>query len=234
MDNAAIDTERAGLWKTMHKLEQMIHISKTPRQAARGQGQRARRDRPGQGQGDPRERAVLHPPAHDRPADADGGDGAGLSRARPGQEEQCRAGEGRRPRIDHHRLRAAHRGDRRPGDDATRSWCWSRSPRSTRPPPGMIDIDRRDAAHADRRDPRAGGLVDHPAGDAAARVPEHLRHDGPDRPVQAPGARQHEADGRHALGNEVEKSKGYIARAEGVNQAKLEGATSPFTPIESK
>ena len=28
MDNAAIDTERSGLWKTMHKLEQMIHISK--------------------------------------------------------------------------------------------------------------------------------------------------------------------------------------------------------------
>ncbi len=27
MDNAAIDTERAGLWKTMHRLEQMIHIS---------------------------------------------------------------------------------------------------------------------------------------------------------------------------------------------------------------
>ena len=29
MDNAAIDTERANLWKAMHKLEQMIHISKT-------------------------------------------------------------------------------------------------------------------------------------------------------------------------------------------------------------
>ena len=29
MDNAAIDTERANLWKTMHKLEQMAHISKT-------------------------------------------------------------------------------------------------------------------------------------------------------------------------------------------------------------
>lgn len=28
MDNAAIDTERSNLWKTMHKLEQMIHISK--------------------------------------------------------------------------------------------------------------------------------------------------------------------------------------------------------------
>ena len=41
MDNAAIDTERANLWKTMHKLEQMVHISKTPRPEARGQGQRA-------------------------------------------------------------------------------------------------------------------------------------------------------------------------------------------------
>ncbi|MEO6248381.1 MAG: toxic anion resistance protein [Sphingomicrobium sp.] len=29
MDNAAIDTERAGLWKQMHRLEQMIHISKS-------------------------------------------------------------------------------------------------------------------------------------------------------------------------------------------------------------
>jgi uncharacterized protein YaaN involved in tellurite resistance len=36
------------------------------------------------------------------------------------------------------------------------------------------------------------------------------------------------------LGNEVEKSKGYIARAEGVAQSKLENAASPFTPIESK
>jgi len=29
MDNAAIDTERANLWKTMHRLEQMVHISKS-------------------------------------------------------------------------------------------------------------------------------------------------------------------------------------------------------------
>jgi uncharacterized protein YaaN involved in tellurite resistance len=36
------------------------------------------------------------------------------------------------------------------------------------------------------------------------------------------------------LGNEVEKSKGYIARAEGVAQNKLENASSPFTPLESK
>jgi uncharacterized protein YaaN involved in tellurite resistance len=36
------------------------------------------------------------------------------------------------------------------------------------------------------------------------------------------------------LGTEVEKSKGYIARAEGVSQGKLKGPDSPFTPIESK
>ena len=36
------------------------------------------------------------------------------------------------------------------------------------------------------------------------------------------------------LGKEVEKSKGYIARAEGVSQAKLEGPASPLTPIETK
>ncbi len=29
MDNAAIDTERANLWKTMHRLEQMVHISRS-------------------------------------------------------------------------------------------------------------------------------------------------------------------------------------------------------------
>ncbi len=87
------------------------------RREARGQGQRARRDRPGQGQGDPRDRALLHPPAHHRPSDPDGGHRAGLSRARPRQEEQCRAGEGRRPRLDHHRRGAAHRGHRRPGAD---------------------------------------------------------------------------------------------------------------------
>ena len=75
------------------------------RPAARGQGQRARRDRSRQGQGDPRDRPVLHAPAHDRPADADGGDGSGLSRARPRQEEQCRAGQGRRPRVDDDRRR---------------------------------------------------------------------------------------------------------------------------------
>ena len=36
------------------------------------------------------------------------------------------------------------------------------------------------------------------------------------------------------LGKEVEKSKGYIARAEGVAKGRLEGGPSPLTPIEAK
>src|SRR6476469_3352508 len=36
------------------------------------------------------------------------------------------------------------------------------------------------------------------------------------------------------LSTEVEKSKGYIARAEGVEKGRIEGAVSPLTPIEAK
>jgi hypothetical protein len=38
------------------------------------------------------------------------------------------------------------------------------------------------------------------------------------------------------LSTEVEKSKGYIARAEGVEQARIKGPAeaSPFAPIESR
>jgi uncharacterized protein YaaN involved in tellurite resistance len=38
----------------------------------------------------------------------------------------------------------------------------------------------------------------------------------------------------NTLSNEVEKSRGYIARAEGVEKAKLEHASSPLAPLESK
>jgi uncharacterized protein YaaN involved in tellurite resistance len=38
----------------------------------------------------------------------------------------------------------------------------------------------------------------------------------------------------NTLSKEVEKSKGYIARAEGVQQGRLESASSPLTPLEAK
>jgi hypothetical protein len=36
------------------------------------------------------------------------------------------------------------------------------------------------------------------------------------------------------LGKEVEKSRGYIARAEGVQQGRLENVSTPLTAIEAK
>ena len=105
MDNAAIDTERAGLWKTMHRLEQMIHISKSLDKTLEDKANELDATEPAKAKAIRETALVLHPPADHRSAHPDGGDGAGLSRARPGQEEQCRAGEGRRPRLDHHRRR---------------------------------------------------------------------------------------------------------------------------------
>src|SRR5205809_44490 len=115
MDNAAIDTERANLWKTMHKLEQMVHISKTL-------DQRLDDDRVGASHG-----------RHGRAGD-----------------DQSEAGA----RADHRAEYDHRRHDR---------------------------FDRRDAAYPDGGHPRAGGKFDDPPGDAAARFPEYLRHDGPDR-----------------------------------------------------
>ena len=37
-----------------------------------------------------------------------------------------------------------------------------------------------------------------------------------------------------SLGNEVEKSRGYIARAEGVEQNRQLGGPSPLAPLEIK
>ncbi len=108
MDNAAIDTERANLWGAMGRLEQMIHLSKAMDAKLEETAADSTTPIP-QGEGDPRNRTVLiHTPAHAGSADADGGDGAGLSGARPRQEEQRRTGEGRRSRQHHDRLGAAH------------------------------------------------------------------------------------------------------------------------------
>ena len=117
MDNAAIDVERANMWKTMGKLEQMIHISKTLDAKLEDKANELDATEPAKAKAI-RETALFY--TRQRTTDLltqMAVTRAGLSRARPGQEEQCRAGEGRRPRLDHHRLGAAHRGHRRPGAD---------------------------------------------------------------------------------------------------------------------
>ena len=77
-------------------------------------------------------------------------------------------------------------------------------------------FDRRDAAEQTGKIHEQAAQHD-PARDAAARVPEYLRHDGPGRHLQGE-ALENMKQTVETLSTEVEKSKGYIARAEGVNQ----------------
>ena len=233
MDNAAIDTERAGLWKTMHKLEQMIHISKSSTSSSRTRptsSTRPSRPRPRRSA----RRALFY--TRQRTTDlltqmAVTVQGyLALDLVKKNNVELVK-GVDRASTTTVSALRTAVT----VAQAMTNQKLVLEQITALNTTTARHDrFDRRAAAHPDRRDPRAGGVLDHPAGDAAARLPEHLRHDGPDRPLQARGARQHEADRRHARVNEVEKSKGYIARAEGVHQGKLEAPASPFTPIESK
>ena len=102
-DNAAIDVERQKLWAAMGRLEQMIHVSKALDAKLEAKALELEATDPAKAKAI-RETALFYVRQRTPgPADADGGHGAGLSRARPGQEEQRRAGEGRRPRLDHHR-----------------------------------------------------------------------------------------------------------------------------------
>ena len=74
-----------------------------------------RGDRPREGEGAARRRAVLRPPEAPGPADAAGRLDPGLPGDRPRPQEQHRADQGRRPGDHDDDRRAAHRGDRRPG-----------------------------------------------------------------------------------------------------------------------
>ena len=97
---------------------------------------------------------------------------------------------------------------------------------------GNDRFDRRDAAQPNRRDPRAGGSSTIPL-ETLQRAFQNI-YDTMDQidtfKLKALGNMKQTVE---TLGNEVEKSKGYIARAEGVNQGKLDGPASPFTPIEA-
>ena len=78
--------------------------------------------------------------------------------------------------------RAAHRGHRRPGDDQPEAGARA----DHRAQHDHRGHDRFAPASCCRTQTGAiheqAASLDDPAGDAAARLPEHLRHDGPDRP----------------------------------------------------
>ena len=102
------------------------------RRAPRRGHRRAGGHRPRQGQGAARRRPVLRPAEAPGPADPAGGLDPELPRHRHRHQEQHRADQGCRPRVDDHGVGAAHRGHRGPGARATRSSCSTRSRPSTR------------------------------------------------------------------------------------------------------
>jgi uncharacterized protein YaaN involved in tellurite resistance len=211
MDNAAIDTERANLWSAMGRLEQMIHLSKTMDAKLEDTANELDHTDPAKAKAI-RETALLHAPANAGPADPDGGHGAGLSGARSGQEEQCRAGEGRRPRLDHHRpaLRTA----------VTVAQALANQ---------KLVLDQITALNS-----TTANIIDRPALLRSQTAQIHEQAAASTIPLETlQRAFQNIYDTMDAidsfklkaldsmkttvttLGNEVEKSKGYIARAEG-------------------
>ena len=197
MDNAAIDIERANLWKTMGKLEQMIHISKALDAKLEDKADELDATDPAKAKAI-RETALFY--TRQRTTDlltqmAVTVQGylaldlvkknnvelvKGVDRASTTTVAALRTAVTVAQALTNQRL------------------VLEQITALNTTTANMIEFDRRDAEDPDRRDPQAGGLGDDPARDAAARVPEHLRHDGRDRPLQGQGARQHEADGRHA------------------------------------
>ena len=89
MDNAAIDVEQQKLWEAMGNLEQMIHISNCSARSWRKRPPNSTRPIRPRPRRCAKPRFVLCPPAHAGFAHTDGGERAGLSRARSGEEEQC-------------------------------------------------------------------------------------------------------------------------------------------------
>ena len=155
-----------------------------------------RGDRPREGEGAARGRAVLRPAEAPGPAHPARGVDPELPGHRHRDQEQHRADQGRRPRVDDHGLGAAHRGDRRPGAGQPEA----------RPRPdhrAQHDDQRHDRAHlrdAARQlgaDPAAGGVGDDRAAAAAGGVREHLRDDGRDRHLQGAGPGHHGRHHRH-------------------------------------
>ncbi len=152
--------------------------------------------RPGQGEGAARRRPLLRPAEAPGPADPAGGVDPELPRHRHRHQEQHRADQGRRPRLDDHGLGAADRGDRGPGSGQPEA--------RPRPDHGAEhDDERHDRAHqrdAPRQlgaDPGAGGVGDIGLPQLQAAFAEHLRHDGRDRHLQGAGPGQHGRHHRH-------------------------------------
>ena len=232
MDNAAIDTERANLWKTMHKLEQMVHISKTLDQRLEDKANELDATDPAKAKAI-RETALFY--TRQRTTDlltqmAVTVQGyLALDLVKKNNVELVK-GVDRASTTTVAALRTAVTVAQAMTNQKLVLEQVSALNTTTA---GMID------STGEMLRTQTGAIHEQAA---TSTIPlETLQrafqniYDTMDQidqfKLQALTNMKQTVD---TLGTEVEKSKGYIARAEGVNQAKLEGGVSPFTPIESK
>ena len=232
MDNAAIDTERANLWKTMHKLEQMVHISKSLDQKLEDKANELDATDPAKAKAI-RETALFY--ARQRTTDlltqmAVTVQGyLALDLVKKNNVELVK-GVDRASTTTVAALRTAVTVAQAM---TSQKLVLEQIGALNTTTAGMID------STGEMLRTQTGAIHEQAA---SSTIPlETLQRafqniydtmDQIDRfKLEALGNMKQTVD---TLGKEVEKSKGYIARAEGVNQAKLEGGASPLTPIEAK
>jgi uncharacterized protein YaaN involved in tellurite resistance len=232
MDNAAIDTERAGLWKTMHKLEQMIHISKSLDQQLEDKANELDATEPAKAKAI-RETALFY--TRQRTTDlltqmAVTVQGyLALDLVKKNNVELVK-GVDRASTTTVSALRTAVTVAQAMTNQKLVLEQISALNTTTA---SMID------STGEMLKTQTGAIHEQAASstiplETLQRAFQNI-YDTMDQidafKLQALGNMKQTVE---TLGKEVEKSKGYIARAEGVNQAKLESAASPLTPIESK
>jgi uncharacterized protein YaaN involved in tellurite resistance len=233
MDNAAIDTERANLWKTMHKLEQMIHISKTLDQQLEDKANELDATEPAKAKAI-RETALFY--TRQRTTDlltqmAVTVQGyLALDLVKKNNVELVK-GVDRASTTTVSALRTAVTVAQAMTNQKLVLEQISALNTTTA---GMID------STGEMLRTQTGAIHEQAASstiplETLQRAFQNI-YDTMDQidqfKLQALGNMKQTVE---TLGKEVEKSKGYIARAEGVNQAKLEGpVVSPLAPIEAK
>jgi uncharacterized protein YaaN involved in tellurite resistance len=232
MDNAAIDTERANLWKTMHKLEQMVHISKTLDQQLEDKANELDATDPAKAKAI-RETALFY--TRQRTTDlltqmAVTVQGyLALDLVKKNNVELVK-GVDRASTTTVAALRTAVTVAQAM---TNQKLVLEQVTALNTTTAGMID------STGEMLRTQTGAIHEQAASstiplETLQRAFQNI-YDTMDQidqfKLQALTNMKQTVD---TLGTEVEKSKGYIARAEGVNQAKLEGGVSPFTPIESK
>ena len=232
MDNAAIDTERANLWKTMHKLEQMVHISKSLDQKLEDKANELDATDPAKAKAI-RETALFY--TRQRTTDlltqmAVTVQGyLALDLVKKNNVELVK-GVDRASTTTVSALRTAVTVAQAM---TNQKLVLEQITALNTTTAGMID------STGEMLRTQSGAIHEQAASstiplETLQRAFQNI-YDTMDQidqfKLQALGNMKQTVE---TLGKEVEKSRGYIARAEGVNQAKLEGATSPLTPIEAK